>query len=119
MAKKYRFLCTGALAGLTNGLFGAGGGLFLVPLLSRWCSLSERKAFATSVAIIFPLSIISVILYYENGALPIRQAIPYLIGGTIGGLIAGRIFKNVKMLWLRRAFGLLILYGGIRAVLLL
>ena len=93
MSKKYRFLCTGALAGLTNGLFGAGGGLFLVPLLTRWCGLSERNAFATSVAIIFPLS--------------------------IGGLIAGHIFKNMKMLWLRRAFGLLILYGGIRAVLLL
>lgn len=119
MSKKYRFLCTGALAGLANGLFGAGGGLFLVPLLTRWCGLSERNAFATSVAIIFPLSIISVILYYQNGALPISQTIPYLIGGAIGGLIAGHIFKNMKMLWLRRAFGLLILYGGIRAVLLL
>lgn len=119
MSKKYRFLCTGALAGLTNGLFGAGGGLFLVPLLSRWCGLPERKAFATSVAIIFPLSIISVILYYQNGALPIMQAIPYFIGGAMGGLIAGRIFQNMKMLWLRRVFGLLILYGGIRAVLLL
>lgn len=119
MSKKYRFLCTGALAGLTNGLFGAGGGLFLVPLLSRWCGLSARTAFVTSVAIIFPLSIVSVILYYQNGALPVMQALPYLIGGAVGGLIAGRIFKNMKMLWLRRAFGLLILYGGIRAVLLL
>ncbi len=119
MSKKYRYLCTGALAGLTNGLFGAGGGLFLVPLLSRWCGLSERAAFATSVAIIFPLSIISVILYYQNGALSIMQTLPYLIGGAIGGLIAGRIFQNMKMLWLRRIFGILILYGGIRAVLLL
>ena len=42
-----------------------------------------------------------------------------LIGGAAGGLIAGRIFQNVRMVWLRRAFGALILYGGIRAVLLL
>lgn len=119
MSKKYRYLCTGALAGLTNGLFGAGGGLFLVPLLSRWCGLSTRAAFATSVAIIFPLSIVSAVLYYQNGTLSIGAALPYLIGGAIGGLIAGRIFQNMKMLWLRRIFGLLILYGGIRAVLLL
>ncbi len=119
MSKKYRFLCTGALAGLTNGLFGAGGGLFLVPLLSRWCGLSTRSAFATSVAIIFPLSIVSVILYHQNGTLSIATALPYLIGGALGGLIAGRVFQNMKLLWLRRIFGLLILYGGIRAVLLL
>lgn len=117
--KKYRFLCTGALAGLANGLFGAGGGLFLVPLLSRWCGLPVRGAFATSVAVIFPLSILSAILYYMHGALPVSDALPYLIGGAAGGLIAGQIFQNVRMVWLRRAFGALILYGGIRAVLLL
>lgn len=119
MSKKFRFLCTGALAGLTNGLFGAGGGLFLVPLLSRWCGLEQRAAFATSVAVIFPLSILSVILYATNGSLSLSAALPYLIGGAVGGLIAGRIFQSVKTIWLRRAFGALILYGGIRAVLLL
>ena len=119
MSKKYRFLCTGALAGLANGLFGAGGGLFLVPLLTRWCGLSQRASFATSVAVIFPLSILSVSVYYLNGVLPVVDALPYLAGGAVGGLIAGRIFQNVRMVWLRRAFGALILYGGVRAVLLL
>ena len=78
-----------------------------------------RSSFATSVAVIFPLSILSVIVYYLNGALPVTDTLPYLVGGAAGGLIAGRIFKNVRMVWLRRAFGALILYGGIRAVLLL
>ena len=36
-----------------------------------------------------------------------------------GGVLAGRIFGRLRTLWLRRAFALLILYGGIRAVLLL
>lgn len=119
MSKKIQLLCTGALAGIANGLFGAGGGLFLVPLLTRWCGLEQRTAFATSIAIIFPLSIVSVFLYYQNGTFSFLTALPYCIGGAIGGLIAGRIFKNMKLVWLRRAFGLLILYGGIRAVLLL
>ena len=34
----------GAAAGLVNGLFGGGGGMVLVPLLSGWCVLEERKA---------------------------------------------------------------------------
>lgn len=36
-----------------------------------------------------------------------------------GGVLAGKLFGRVKTDWLRRAFGVLILYGGVRAVLLL
>ena len=54
-----------------------------------------------------------------KGGLPIAQAVPYLLGGAAGGVLAGKLFGRVKADWLRRAFGVLILYGGIRAVLLL
>ena len=52
-------LVTGALAGIANGLFGSGGGLFLVPLFTKWLGLEQRRAFATSVAVILPLSAVS------------------------------------------------------------
>jgi len=45
----------GAAAGLTNGFFGGGGGSVLVPMLTRVCGLDQRRAFATSVAVILPL----------------------------------------------------------------
>ena len=92
---------------------------FSFPCSPAGADCPSAAPFATSVAVIFPLSILSVIVYYLNGALPVTDALPYLVGGAAGGLIAGRIFKNVRMVWLRRAFGALILYGGIRAVLLL
>ena len=47
------------------------------------------------------------------------EAFETLFGGAAGGVLAGRIFGQLRTLWLRRAFALLILYGGIRAVLLL
>lgn len=114
-----RLLITGALAGLANGFFGAGGGLFLVPLLSGWAGLEERRAFATSVAVILPLSIVSVLVYLQKGDIQLLQSLPYLAGGAVGGVIAGKVFQKVKMVWLHRVFGVLILYGGIRALLLL
>ena len=40
-------------------------------------------------------------------------------GGAVGGLLAGKIFRRVPLVWVRRAFGLLLLYGGVRAVLAL
>ena len=119
MKEKWKYVVTGALGGLANGLFGSGGGLFLVPLMTRWSKLEERKAFATSVAIILSLSIVSSLVYFTKGALDFSTAWPYLLGGGIGGVISGLVFQKVPLNFLRRIFGLLILYGGIRAVLAL
>ena len=119
MKEKWKYVVTGALGGLANGLFGSGGGLFLVPLMTRWSKLEERKAFATSVAIILSLSIVSSVVYFSKVALNFSPAWPYLLGGGIGGVISGLVFQKVPLNFLRRIFGLLILYGGIRAVLAL
>lgn len=119
MKQNGRFALTGALAGLANGFFGAGGGLFLVPLLTRWCGLAPRRAFATSVAVILPLSLCSAAIYFFKGALDFHGCWPYLLGGFAGGAVSGAVFKRVPLTFLRRAFGVLILYGGVRAVLAL
>lgn len=116
---KWKYAVTGALAGMANGLFGSGGGLFLVPLLTRWAKLPQRKAFATSVAVILPLSLISAGVYWFKGGLDLSGAWPYLLGGALGGILSGRLFQRVPLTFLRRAFGALILYGGVRAVLAL
>lgn len=118
VSRRARFLITGALAGLANGLFGSGGGLFLVPLLAGWAKMPRRKAFAVSVGVILPLSAVSAAVYWLKGSLDLSGAWPYLLGGFAGGLASGKIFKRVPVVWLRRGFGLLILYGGLRALLL-
>ncbi|HJD23579.1 MAG TPA: sulfite exporter TauE/SafE family protein [Firmicutes bacterium] len=117
--KNLRRAITGALAGAANGFFGSGGGLFLVPLFTKWLKMDQRRAFATSVAVIFPLSAVSLIVYFLKGGIDFAEALPMLLGGLAGGFIAGRIFGRVPLPLLRKGFGLLILYGGIRAVLLL
>lgn len=117
MDKKWKYGIIGALAGFANGLFGSGGGLFLVPMLTGWTGLPERGAFATSVAVILPLSAVSAAVYFFKGALELSAAWPYLIGGAIGGLLSGRVFKKVPVKWLRRGFGALMAYCGAKAVL--
>lgn len=116
MDKKWKYTITGGLAGLANGLFGSGGGLFLVPMLSRWAGMEQRKAFAVSVGVILPLSVVSAAIYWWKGAMDWGLAWPYLAGGFLGGLVSGKVFKKVPVIWLRRGFGLLIVYGGLRAI---
>ena len=112
-----RYVVAGGLAGLVNGFFGGGGGSVLVPLLTRYCGLSQRKGFATSVGIILPLCVLSAAIYLFRGGLDFRVAWPYLLGGTVGGWIGGRWFRKTSMGWLRRGFGLLLIFGGVRCLL--
>lgn len=116
MDKKWKYGVTGALAGLANGLFGSGGGLFLVPLFTRWTGLPQRKAFATSVAVILPLSAVSAAVYFFKGAMDLSAAWPYILGGAIGGLFSTGTLKRLPVKWLRRGFGALMIYCGVRAV---
>ena len=113
---KTKTFLAGLGAGMDKGYFGGGGGMVLVPLLSRWCGLEQRKAFATSVAIILPLCALSSIIYFFRGGLDFTVALPYLAGGLIGGFVGGKIFQKLNVVWLRRLFALLLLYGGVKAL---
>ena len=117
MRAKWRYAIAGGLAGMANGLFGGGGGSVLVPVLTGYCRLDQRKAFATSVAVILPLCALSVGIYLLRGGLDLMAALPYLLGGAVGGWAGGKGFKGVKIPWLKRAFGLLLIYGGVRSFL--
>lgn len=117
MKDAYKYAVSGAAAGAANGLFGAGGGMILVPLLTRWAGLEDKKAFATSISIIAPLCVVSIIVYCMGGSMDFIQALPYLIGGFLGGLIGGKVFQKVPAKFLHRALGIIIIYGGVRSFL--
>lgn len=113
-----RSALAGGAAGLVNGFFGGGGGMVLVPLLTGKCGLDQRRAFATSVAVILPLCLLSSVIYFFRGGLDVTVALPYLAGGLVGGFIGGKLFRRLNMDWLRRGFALLILYGGVKSLFL-
>jgi uncharacterized membrane protein YfcA len=82
MKKKIFKILGGFIAGLINGLFGAGGGLLLVPLLKN-DGLSVRKAHATSIIIITILCAFSSLFYIKDDKSLALQALPFIIGGSI------------------------------------
>lgn len=107
-----KYVLVGSLGGFLNGLLGGGGGALLVPLLSRW--QKQRVAMACSVVIILPICGFSAILYGLEGNLDWKLALPYLIGGGIGGFFGGKFFPKVSSLWLKRGFGILMMASGVR-----
>ena len=109
-----RYGLCGAAAGLVNGLFGAGGGMVLVPLLIGFGKLEDKKAFSSAISIILPMCLVSLAVYWQQGVFPGSGALPYLAGGLLGGLAGGLLFRRVTPRFLHRFFGLVILWGGLR-----
>ena len=103
----------GAAAGAVNGLFGAGGGLVLVPMLGKKVGLSENERFPASIAIIATVCVTS-LLISGKWQLSFVELLPYLLGSALGGVGAGLWGKKIPTVWLHRFLGGIILWGGIR-----
>ena len=115
MKRSFLFsLTAGSLAGSINALLGTGGGMVLLPLLSR-CGLTEEEAlFPACVCCMLPISALTFLLTGAAAFLSWQTAAPYLLGSLLGGLLSGRI--KVSPIWMHRGLGLLMLAGGIRSL---
>ena len=114
---RFRYGLSGAAAGLINGLFGAGGGMILVPMLIHYGKLEDKKAFSSAVCIILPLCLVSIVVYWMKQVFPFSEALPYLLGGLIGGTLGGVLFRKVSAQFLHKIFGVVIFWGGLRLLL--
>ena len=96
------------------GIFGAGGGMVLVPLLTLTGAMDEKEVFSSSLAIILPICVTVLIVSGMERPLAWREALPYLPGSALGGYLAGKWSRHIPTVWLHRGLGLLILWGGVR-----
>ena len=107
-------ILAGLGAGAVNGLFGAGGGMVLVPLLGLLTSLEDKDMFSGSVVMILPMCVISLIVTGLKGTIAWQEALPYLPGSALGGYLAFRFGGIIPVKWLHRGLGFMIVWGGIR-----
>ncbi len=112
--KRYGLILAGIGAGAVNGLFGAGGGMVLVPLLTWLTDLEDRDVFPASVSIILPMCFVSLGFSFQGVSINWGQVFLYIVGSTVGGVVAGILGKKISTLWLHRLLGALILWGGIQ-----
>ena len=87
-----------------------------VPLL-RAGGLEQKKAHATSLAVILPLAVVSAISYLTAGAVSFSQAAPYLPGGFVGSCAGALLMNRIPSGLLRRVFGGLLIFAGVRLLL--
>lgn len=109
-----RLMAAGFAAGCITGAFGGGGGMVLVPLLTLLTDLKEQEIFPASISIIFPVCLVCLAVTALTGQIAFREALPYLLGSAVGGVLAGKWGQKIPVTWLHRGLGILILWGGYR-----
>lgn len=115
---KMKLLLIGLVVGLVNGLFGSGGGTIAVPALVFILDLDQHKAHATTISIIFPLSLISSYLYFRHGVLNLNITSIVTVGGVIGSYIGARNLTKVPSNILKRMFGIFMIIAAIRMIII-
>ena len=112
----YLSVLCGIVIGFVNGFFGGGGGMICVPILTKVFALGDKEAHATTLFIMLPLSIISVIIYIIKGSVWVYNLIPIVIGVVIGGIIGSILLKKLGNIVINIIFGIIIIYGAIRMI---
>ena len=105
----------GLLAGIVNGFLGAGGGILIVfglsPLLGR-DKEAKRDVFANALAVMFPVSMVSLIGYIAAGRVSLDGFHEYLIPCAAGGLVGAFLLDRIKISFVRKLFAAIVIWSG-------
>ncbi len=114
--KHFKEISIGFATGILNGLFGAGGGSVLVPLMEKFLKVEEHKAHATAIPVILIMSIVSSILYLRRGFFDFQLWMFVSIGGLAGGFVGAKLLKKVPKKWLKIGFGAVICITAVKMI---
>lgn len=114
MSQKKKAALIGLITGFANGLFGSGGGTVAVPAMEKYLKMEAQKAHATAIAVILPLSLLSLCLYLPKTEVVWSDCLWVCVGGLVGGFLGAKWLKKLSGKWLHRIFGLFMLAAAWR-----
>lgn len=107
----------GLVIGFVNGFWGGGGGMICVPALTLFLGLPSKNAHATAILIMFPLSIVSFVVYlilgFSFNSTTFIVAVAFIVGGFLGAKLLKKINSNI----LKFVFGVIIIISALKIIL--
>ena len=94
--KIWQNILFGLLIGLVNGFFGGGGGMLVVPLLTKLYGLKQKNAQATALFVILPISVVSTIVYLSHNTINLGECWPVVAGIVLGGLAGAKLLNKIN-----------------------
>lgn len=108
---------TGLAGGVVSGLTGLGGGTVLVPVLTTLLRMPQRRAHATSLAIVIFVASAAAVLYVARGEVRWSLVVALSIGGALGAQAGTAALYRLPERALRLGFGLFLTAVGLRLLL--
>ncbi len=104
----------GTIIGVSLGLTGGGGSIFAVPLLIYGLHTGVREAIGVSLAAVGATALLGALMQMRPGRLEINTSLIFALAGMVGAPLGTWIGTELPDALLLSAFGLLMLYVGIR-----
>ena len=114
--KGVALMLAGVAVGALNGLLGGGGGMVTVPALRYLGGLPTKKAHATAIGVMLPLSLISVVTYTLGGVYAVRAGALSAVGVFLGGLVGASLLSRLAVGVVAVLFYALMIAAGVWGV---
>ena len=112
-----QLVALGLTAGVMAGMFGIGGGAIMVPAMMFFIGFPLRQAIGTSLAaLLVPFGILGVLEYYKRSEVNITAAAILAIGLFAGSFFGAKLNLSLPDIYIKRAFGILLLVMGLRFI---
>ena len=115
-AYKKKQMLLGLATGFINGLFGGGGGTVAVLIMESMLKVNKKKSHATALAIVFPITVLSAVLYLIKGYFTPSQGVPVTVGVIIGGLIGTKLLVKCNEKVIGIVFAVVLFLSGLKMV---
>ncbi len=111
------YIGLGLIAGIASGILGIGGGTILIPAMVFLFGLTQHQAQGTTLALMVPpIGLLAAMRYYQSGNVKLGMAAFICLGFFFGGLIGASLVQNVPELFLKRLFGIFLLFIAVRMI---
>ena len=104
----------GFVAGLAGGLFGVGGGILLVPMLTGFFALTQHQAHGTSLAAIGATAIAGLVVYGLHGHVAWLYAALMSVASVFTARLGARLAARTSRERLTNAFALFLVLVAAR-----
>lgn len=103
-------------AAFLSALCGIGGGLFAVPVLHYLAGLELRRAVATSLCLVFVLSLVATGVEWSHAesALVPWVVVSLVAGGVLGARVGFRVAQRLRPAWLKAVFAIVLALAAVR-----
>lgn len=111
---------TGVIAGLLGALCGVGGGIVMVPAFVTVLGFEQKKAVATSLAVIVIIAVVATLntsLRKEPGLIDWRVVALAAVAAALAAWFGTDLMHKLSNQYLTRIFGVVLLVFGIKMLL--